>query len=412
MGHNFEVVPPVTAMTEIFSSLDRLPPDPILGVAAAFRADPSAQKVDLGVGVYRDDRGQTPMPEAVRRAAVRLAAEQQTKTYVGPAGNLEFNRLITELALGELAQRERERLAVIQSVGGCGALRLGAELVRVATPGSVVHVSDPTWANHQPLLGSSGLALEPYPYYDAQRRRVDFERMRDRVASLPARSVLLLHACCHNPTGADLTGEQWREIGDIVVERGLVPFVDLAYQGFAESLEHDVSGLRSLAARVPEMLLAVSCSKNFGLYRERAGALIVLTANAATAAAVATHQARTARRMYSMPPDHGAAIAAMVLGDAELRAVWQAELESMVARMKSLRALLASRLGEQRPDLDFGWLERQTGMFSLLGLDADAIKRLREERHIYVPPDGRMNVAGINDANVDYVADSIAGLLA
>ena len=412
MGHNFEVVPPVTAMTEIFSSLDRLPPDPILGVAAAFRADPSAQKVDLGVGVYRDDRGQTPMPEAVRRAAVRLAAEQQTKTYVGPAGNLEFNRLITELALGELAQRERERLAVIQSVGGCGALRLGAELVRVATPGSVVHVSDPTWANHQPLLGSSGLALEPYPYYDAPRRRVDFERMRDRVASLPARSVLLLHACCHNPTGADLTGEQWREIGDIVVERGLVPFVDLAYQGFAESLEHDVAGLRSLAARVPEMLLAVSCSKNFGLYRERAGALIVLTANAATAAAVATHQARTARRMYSMPPDHGAAIAAMVLGDAELRAVWQAELESMVARMKSLRALLASRLGEQRPDLDFGWLERQTGMFSLLGLDADAIMRLREERHIYVPPDGRMNVAGINDANVDYVADSIAGLLA
>jgi aspartate aminotransferase len=412
MGHNFEVLPPVTAMTEIFSSLDSLPPDPILGVAAAFRADPSPQKVDLGVGVYRDDRGQTPMPEAVKRAAVRLAAEQQTKTYVGPAGNLEFNRLITELALGELAQSHGERLAVIQSVGGCGALRLGAELVRVATPGSVVHVSDPTWANHQPLLGSSGLALEPYPYYDPQRRRVDFERMRDHVRSLPARSVLLLHACCHNPTGADLTGEQWREIGDIVVERGLVPFVDLAYQGFAESLEHDVAGLRSLAARVPEMLLAVSCSKNFGLYRERAGALIVLAANAATAAAVATHQARTARRMYSMPPDHGAAIAAMVLGDGELRELWQAELESMVARMKSLRALLASRLNARRRDLDFGWLAHQTGMFSLLGLDAGAITRLREERHVYVPPDGRMNVAGINDANVDYVADSIAGLLA
>jgi aspartate aminotransferase len=411
MGHNFEVLPPVTAMTEIFSSLDSLPPDPILGVAAAFRADPSPQKVDLGVGVYRDDRGQTPMPEAVKRAAVRLAAEQQTKTYVGPAGNLEFNRLITELALGELAQSQGERLAVIQSVGGCGALRLGAELVRVATPGSVVHVSDPTWANHQPLLGSSGLALEPYPYYDPRRRRVDFERMRDHVRSLPARSVLLLHACCHNPTGADLTGEHWREIGDIVVERGLVPFVDLAYQGFAESLEHDVAGLRSLAARVPEMLLAVSCSKNFGLYRERAGALIVLAANAATAAAVATHQARTARRMYSMPPDHGAAIAAMVLGDGELRELWQAELESMVARMKSLRALLASRLNERRRDLDFGWLAHQTGMFSLLGLDAGAITRLREERHVYVPPDGRMNVAGINDANVDYVADSIAGLL-
>jgi len=411
MGHNFEVLPPVTAMTEIFSSLDSLPPDPILGVAAAFRADPSPQKVDLGVGVYRDDRGQTPMPEAVKRAAVRLAAEQQTKTYVGPAGNLEFNRLITELALGELAQSHGERLAVIQSVGGCGALRLGAELVRVATPGSVVHVSDPTWANHQPLLGSSGLALAPYPYYDPRRRRVDFERMRDHVRSLPARSVLLLHACCHNPTGADLTGEQWREIGDIVVERGLVPFVDLAYQGFAESLEHDVAGLRSLAARVPEMLLAVSCSKNFGLYRERAGALIVLAANAATAAAVATHQARTARRMYSMPPDHGAAIAAMVLGDGELRELWQAELESMVARMKSLRALLASRLNERRRDLDFGWLAHQTGMFSLLGLDAGAITRLREERHVYVPPDGRMNVAGINDANVDYVADSIAGLL-
>jgi aspartate aminotransferase len=395
----------------MFDQLERLPPDPILGVTAAFRRDTSPLKVDLGVGVYRDDVGNTPVPGAVREAERELIANQTTKTYVGPAGNLEFNERIIALALGPLAQKLAGRIATIQTVGGCGALRIGAEVVRVSRPETVVYVSDPTWANHEPLVGTCGLRLERYPYYDAARRDVDFDAMHDCVSRLPAGSVVLLHACCHNPTGADLVPAQWQALAEVIERRGLVPFVDLAYQGFGDDLEADVAGLRIIADRVPEMLLAVSCSKNFGLYRERAGALAVISRNAAVAEAVATQQARLARRMYSMPPDHGAAVAARVLGDADLFQQWRQEVATMVVRMQSLRALLASRLAARRPHDDFGWLTRHRGMFSLLGLGDAAIARLRDVHHVYVPPDGRMNVAGISESNVDYVADAVAQLL-
>jgi aspartate aminotransferase len=395
----------------MLDNLEKLPPDPILGVTAAFRRDPSPQKVDIGVGVYRDDAGNTPVPAAVREAEREMLARQQTKTYVGPAGNLEFNERIVELALGSVARELGARTATIQTVGGCGALRLGAELLRASDPHAVVHVSDPTWANHEPLLGSSGLTLERYPYFDPVQRRIDFQPMLDHLSKLPAGAVVLLHACCHNPTGADLEAEHWSALAEVIERRGLLPFVDLAYQGFADDLETDVAGLRLLARRVPQLLLAVSCSKNFGLYRERAGALAVIASTAEAAAAIATHQARIARRMYSMPPDHGAAITARLLGDARLRALWEDELRRMVARMKGLRELLASRLAARRPDRDFSWLTRQRGMFSLLGLDAAGIAGLRDRHHVYVPPDGRINVAGINDANVDYVAAAVAGLL-
>ncbi len=395
----------------MFEVLDRLPPDPILGVTAAFRADASPDKIDLGVGVYRDERGITPVPQAVLHAERALIADQATKSYVGPLGNPEFNARIVELALGPLAPQLRDRLATIQTVGGCGALRLGAELVRASSPDSVIHVSTPTWANHEPLIGNCGLRLERYPYYDAARRDVNFEAMQDTLNRLPAGAVVLLHACCHNPTGAELTPAQWRLVADTVERRGLLPFVDLAYQGFGDDLETDVIGLRVLAERVPELLLAVSCSKNFGLYKERAGALVAICRNGTAAAAVATHQARTARRMYSMPPDHGAAVAARVLADAGLRGQWQQEVAAMVARMKSLRALLQSRLEARRPGHDFSWLTRQRGMFSLLGLGEPGLVRLRSEFHVYVPPDGRINVAGISAGNVDRVADAVATLL-
>jgi len=395
----------------MFETLDQLPPDPILGVTAAFRRDTSPLKVDLGVGVYRDEFGNTPVPAAVREAERLLIGAQTSKSYVGPAGNVDFNQRIIGLALGPLAHGLADRTATIQTVGGCGALRLGAELLKVSRPDAVVHVSDPTWANHEPLVGSSGLRLERYPYFDAARRDVAFDATLDYCGRLPAGAVVLLHACCHNPTGADPTVEQWNALAAVVERRGLVPFVDLAYQGFGDDLETDVAGLRALALRVPELLLAVSCSKNFGLYRERTGALAVVSANAVATAAVATHQARLARRMYSMPPDHGAAVAARVLGDVALRQAWEQEVASMVARMKALRALFASRLAARVPGQDFGWLTRQRGMFSLLGLTAAGIARLRDEYHVYVPPDGRMNVAGISDANVDYVADAVAKLL-
>jgi aspartate/tyrosine/aromatic aminotransferase len=395
----------------IFANLEKLPPDPILGVTAAFRADPSPDKIDLGVGVYRDARGETPVPAAVRDAERAMLAEQRSKTYVGPAGNTEFNQHIVELALGPLAASLRDRTATIQTVGGCGALRLGAELIRASRPEAIVHVSDPTWANHEPLLGTSGLSLARYPYYDPATRGVAFEAMRDHFARLPAGSVVLLHACCHNPTGADLAPGEWRSLVDVIEARGLVPFVDLAYQGFGDDVESDVYGLRHLAARVPQFLLALSCSKNFGLYRERTGALAIVAGSPAIAAAIATHQARTARRMYSMPPDHGAAIAARLLRDPALRAGWLAELDGMVARMKTLRSLLAGRLAARRPDSDFSWLTRHRGMFSLTGLDAAAIAALRERHHVYLPPDGRINLAGVSDDNVDQVADSLVAVM-
>jgi aspartate aminotransferase len=395
----------------MFETLDSLPPDPILGVTAAFRRDTSPLKVDLGVGVYRDVSGNTPVPAAVRTAEQALLGAQTSKSYVGPAGNVEFNERIIALALGRLAPALADRTATIQTVGGCGALRLGAELVKVTRPDTIVHVSDPTWANHEPLIGSSGLRLERYPYFDAGRREVDFDAMLAHIDRLPASSLVLLHACCHNPTGADLEPAQWLALADVIVRRGLVPFVDLAYQGFGDDLETDAVGVRILAERVPELLLAVSCSKNFGLYRERTGALAVVTSNATAKAATATHQARLARRMYSMPPDHGAAIVARLLADDALRDQWREEVGTMVARMKSLRALLASRLAARRPAQDFGWLTRQRGMFSLLGLTEAGIGQLREADHVYVPPDGRMNVAGLSDANVDYVADAVIRLL-
>jgi aspartate aminotransferase len=395
----------------IFANLDKLPPDPILGVTAAFRADPSPDKIDLGVGVYRDVDGNTPVPAGVREAERALLADQTSKTYVGPSGNPEFNEHIVALALGPVAAGLRDRTATIQTVGGCGALRIGAELIHASRPHATVHVSDPTWANHEPLLGTSGLKLERYPYYDPATRGVAFDRMIEHFRALPSGSIVLLHACCHNPTGADLDAAQWKAVTDVCDDRGLVPFVDLAYQGFGDDLESDVAGLRMLAARLPQLLLAVSCSKNFGLYRERTGALAIIAENATVAAAVATHQARTARRMYSMPPDHGAAIVARLLGTAGLRTMWEAELATMVGRMKSLRALLASRLQARRPDLDFSWVTRHRGMFSLTGIDAASIGVLRATHHVYVPPDGRINVAGVSDSNVDRVADSIVAVL-
>jgi aspartate/tyrosine/aromatic aminotransferase len=388
--------------------LEKLPPDPILGVTAAFRRDTSPDKVDLGVGVYRDIAGNTPVPQAVREAERRVLAEQVTKVYVGPAGNAEFNERIVGLALGPLAAELRGRTATIQTVGGCGALRVGAELVRAANPDAVIHVSTPTWANHEPLVGSSGLALQRYPYYDPATRDVDFDRMLEHIGRLASGSVVLLHGCCHNPTGVDLEPGHWSALADLMAKRGLLPFVDLAYQGFGDDLQSDVAGLRALAQRVPQFLLAISCSKNFGLYRERTGALATVASSADAAAAIATHQARIARRLYSMPPDHGAAVAARLLASPELLASWESEVASMVSRMKSLRALLASRLAALRPDVDFGWLTRQRGMFSLLGLDDAGITALREQHHVYMPQDGRINVAGISDANVDYVARAIA----
>ena len=393
----------------MFQQLDRLNPDAILGLMAKYRADGYPHKVDLGVGVFRDLSGNTPILDCVRRAEQTVLAAQTTKSYVSAAGREEFNEAVEALVLGPAHRARRDgRTRTVQAPGGCGALRVGAELIRAAAPSTTVHVSDPTWGNHMPLLGSSGLRLERYPYYDAVAHRLRFEAMLERLEGAAAGDVVLIHACCHNPTGADLTWSQWQSLTELLLKRRLVPFLDLAYQGFGDGLDADVAGVRLVAESVPEALIATSYSKNLGLYRERVGALIVISENESRAAAVLSHVLQIARSIYSMPPDHGAAIAACIFADLSLRDSWIMELGTMRERIKGMRALLAQHLRSATGDDSFDFIETQRGMFSLLGVAPLVVDRLRDQHHIYMTNDSRMNLAGIMPNNVAYVAEAIA----
>jgi len=392
----------------LFQQLKRLNPDAILGLMAKFRADPASQKVDLGVGVFRDLSGNTPILDCVRRAEQRVLAAQSTKSYVGAAGREEFNIAVEELVLGAAHTARRDRRArTVQAPGGCGALRVGAELLRAAAPTTTVHVSDPTWGNHVPLLGSSGLRLEPYPYYAAASHELRFAAMLERLDRAAAGDVVLVHACCHNPTGADLAADQWHELIALLQRRQLVPYLDLAYQGFGDELTADVTGVRMVAEQLPEVLIATSYSKNLGLYRERVGALIVISDNETRADAVYSQVLQIARSIYSMPPDHGAAIAACIFTDLELRESWVSELAVMRNRIKDMRALLARHLREVTGNGSFDFIEAQRGMFSLLGVSTEVVGRLRDEHHIYMTNDSRMNLAGVMPHNAAYVAEAI-----
>jgi aspartate/tyrosine/aromatic aminotransferase len=395
----------------MFETLARVPDDPLLGITAAFRKDATTNKVDLGVGVYKDESGNTPVPAAVRAAEQQVLAAQSTKAYLSPVGNPGFNAQVLELALGaDHAGRKGEAVGV-QAPGGSGALRLGAELLKLSSPNSIVHVSDPTWANHVPLMTGSGLKIERYPYYDAASHSVVLPKMLAYLDALPPASVVLLHASCHNPTGADLDAAQWAQVAEVVKRRRLLPFLDIAYQGLGVDLETDAASIRLLARSVPELLIAVSCSKNFGLYRERTGLLIVV-AESAERASISTGQlGRLARTIYSMPPDHGAAIVDRVLSQPDLRRQWSDEVARMASRINELRALLAAALGQRIRDRDFGWIRGQRGMFSRIEMPAERVVALRERHHVYMAPDGRMNIAGISPANVGHVADSIAAVL-
>ncbi len=393
----------------MFQELNRLNPDAILGLMARFRADPSPRKVDLGVGVFRDLSGNTPILGCVRQAEQALLATQSTKSYVSAAGREEFNLAVEALVLGDShPARSGRRTRTLQAPGGCGALRVGAELIRAAAPTAAVHVSDPTWGNHIPLLGSSGLRLERYPYYDAATHELRFEAMLEHLGKAPAGDVVLLHACCHNPSGADLNASQWRLLLELLQRRRLVPFLDLAYQGFGDDLETDVAGVRLIAEHLPELLIATSYSKNLGLYRERVGALIVVSENESRADAVYSHVLQIARGIYSMPPDHGAAIAACIFNDSRWRESWVAELAGMRNRIQEMRALLAQHLRASTGAGSFDFIREQRGMFSLLGVPVSVVDRLRDLHHIYMTSDSRMNLAGIMPDNVKYVADAVA----
>ena len=397
----------------MFERLEAIAADPILGLMAQYRADSDPRKVDLGIGIYRDDQGNTPVLRAVREAETALVAAQTTKAYVGPTGNAGFNQQMERMVFGaQHAALGGGRVRSVQCPGGCGALRLGAELIRLAAPEAVVHVSTPTWANHVPLLSGSGLRLEPYPYFDPATGGVQFEAMTAALERLPPRAVVLLHASCHNPTGADLSHEQWRALLALVKRRQLVPFIDMAYQGLGESLDADAFAIRLFCAELPEVLCAVSCSKNFGLYRDRVGALHVVNDTTKAADATLTQLVRLARGMWSMPPDHGAAIVHGILADERLTKLWAEELSEMRARIQDLRQAVVWQLREHCPQRDFGFIAAQRGMFSFFGISTAQVRALRERHHVYMTDDSRMNVAGLRRENLEYFARAVAQVLA
>ena len=392
--------------------LERLSTDPILGLMGMYRADTDPRKVDLGVGVYRNDLGETPILSSVRHAEQLVLGRQSTKSYVAPVGNAGFNLAMAKLVLGDghpvLAA---DRVRSIQAPGGCGALRLGAELFRSAQPDTVVHVSTPTWANHIPLLSGCGLKLERYPYYDATTGGVKFDEMLGTLDRLPARSTVLLHASCHNPTGADLSEAQWRELLGVFKRRSLVPFIDIAYQGLGSGIAEDAFGIRLFCAELPEVAVAVSCSKNFGLYRERTGCLHVISESPTAGDAILSHLVRIARSIYSMPPDHGAAIVNEILADSTCREQWTDELGAMRKRIGGLRHELVKQLAKAYPERDFGFIARQQGMFSFLGVTTPQVHALREQHHVYMTDDSRINVAGLRAETLAYFAKAVAQVL-
>lgn len=396
----------------MFQSLQALPSDPILGLMAAYRADTNPKKIDLGVGVYKDADGNTPVMTAVKKAEALILEEQASKTYIGPTGAAEFNDAIAELVFGKpLLESLGKRRVTVQAPGGCGGLRLAAEFIYKANADATVWVSDPTWANHVPLLGSAGLKIEQYPYYDYSTHTVRFDEMLACLSKIPAGDLVLIHGCCHNPCGADLSHEQWQQIKDVALKQGFTVFIDLAYQGLGDGLEEDVYGVRLLAEALPELIVVSSCSKNYGLYRERTGALTLISENDNAAAIATTLIAAGARAMYSMPPDHGAAIVATIMTRPELSSEWDAELTAMRNRINGLRSQLVAQINTAGVDTDFSFIEREKGMFSFLGTNVEQVQKLVNDYSIYLVNSSRINVAGINDSNIEYLANSLAAVL-
>lgn len=395
----------------MFESLNALPPDPILGLMDAYRQDLNPQKIDLGVGVYRDENGDTPILPSVSKAQQHHVATELTKSYIAPSGSPAFNKATQELIFGPNHDLLADgRVATVQTPGGCGALRVGAELIKRARQETVLWVSDPTWANHVPLLGSAGLQIRPYGYYDPDTHALNAEAMLDDIRRASTGDVVLIHGCCHNPSGVDLKPEHWAAIAKLANERGFTPFVDLAYQGLGDGLDEDAYGVRLLGHECKELLVATSCSKNFGLYRERVGTLQIVTDSLSQASIVQSQIESVARGIYSMPPSHGAAIVETILNDEALCASWIGELNNMRDRINRLRDLIAIELSE-RTNRDFGFIREQRGMFSFLGITPAQIERMRHDFSIYLVDSSRINVAGINDGNLTHFIESVSQVL-
>lgn len=394
----------------MLEQLSVLSPDPILGLAAECRADPNPNKIDLTVGIYMDEAGVCPVFQAVREAQRQLVADEITKAYLPAAGDAVYLQAMKSLVFGDELAGDGSNITAIQTPGGCGALRIASEVLAAAAPDATVWISNPTWPVHIPLMGSVGLKFETYSYYDPVSHGVDFENMASDLKAAKKGDVVLLHGCCHNPSGADLTLEQWGQVASMAEAQGFTVLVDLAYQGMGTNLEADVAGLRLLAARLGELIVAASCSKNLGLYRERTGVALFFGKDTQTAAATHSHGLGAARRVYSMPPAHGALLAGRVLSDPALRASWESELSEICARMIELRTQLSKTLSE-KTNQDFSFISREKGMFSFLGLSIDQARGLRKDRGLYMLDSSRINVAALNQKNMDKVVDAVASVL-
>jgi aspartate aminotransferase len=393
----------------LFELLEPRPADAILGLIAEYKSDSRAQKIDLGVGVFRNAAGETPVLDVVKQAERQILDTQTSKSYLGTAGEPSFNAAMQTLNFGDSV--DAERLTTVQTPGGSGSLRGAASLLNRMPKVKPVWVSEPTWSNHVPLLGDSGLKLKPYPYYDTDKHVIRIDEMLETLRKIRKGDTVLFHACCHNPSGLDPSDDDWRAITDVVVERELLPFIDMAYQGFARGLDDDAFAVRHIAKNVPEMIVSSSCSKNFGLYRDRVGTLSVMSSSPRTSKTISSLLSYIARTIYSMPPDHGAAIVSTILNDGELTLTWQTELAEMRERLRDMRVLLNDALLAKAPDHDFSHLVRATGMFCFLGITEAQVNALKKDYGVYIVGSSRINVAGVTPDNVEYLAESIAAVL-
>lgn len=396
----------------MFNKLTAMPADPILGLLTQYREDTHPQKVDLGVGVYKDPTGVTPILSCVKKAEKFRLDTETTKVYIGPTGSPQFNTLMTELAFGAghsaiLANRIR----TVSTPGGTGALRVAGDFIKRCNPNAVLWVSDPTWANHIGLFEATGITVKTYPYYDYDSKSLKFDEMLAALSQVSPDDVVLFHACCHNPSGMDFTTEQWDKVVALTKDQGFTPLIDMAYQGFGDGVDIDAYGVRQMAAAVDNMILCSSCSKNFGLYRERIGSCSVIAKDANTANIAQSVLLYVVRCLYSMPPAHGAAIVETILGSKELTQEWLDELKVMRDRINGNRAILVDKLKANGVNRDFSFIARQKGMFSFLGVNPEQVARLQKEFSIYMVGSSRISIAGISEDNIDYLAQSIAKVI-
>ena len=396
----------------LLNAIEMAPRDPILGITEAFNADKNPNKINLGVGVYNDDNGKLPLLECVRKAEVLLAEKLSPRGYLPIDGLAAYDKAVQELVFGADSAVVKEKRAVTaQAIGGTGALKLGADFLKRFAPNAQVWISDPSWENHRALFESAGFVVNNYPYYDAATRGVNFSGMLDTLNSIPSGSIVLLHACCHNPTGADLSDAQWAQVIEVVLKRGLIPFLDMAYQGFGDGIESDGKVVRQFAEAGGPVFVSNSFSKSFSLYGERVGALSIVAVSAEEAARVLSQLKRVIRTNYSNPPIHGGQVVATALATPELRALWEQELADMRVRIRDMRQAFVQKLKEQAPAHNFDFVIQQRGMFSYSGLTKEQVNRLRDEYSIYAIDTGRICVAALNTRNIDYVVGAIAKVI-